>query len=347
LQAAILTGTNKLELKKIDKPKVQPGSILIKILSCGVCGSDIRIFKSGNNRVKYPAIIGHEIAGEIVEIGKGVHAFWQIGDKVAIGADVPCGSCNWCQNGIANCCDKNYAMGYQFSGGYAEYCLLEPMVVKYGPITKISSDLDPDIATMSEPLACSINAFERVYFSLGKSVLIIGSGPIGIMLALLAKTIGASLITIADIDKERLASAGTIAEPDQIINSSNEDLVKSGLKITKNQGFDAIFTACQSPEIQEQAMQLVAKRGFVNLFAGLPKTTRAISISSNNIHYKEAYITGSHGSTPRQHKTAVELIESKRINLAPLITHKFSLKEINKAFETASKKIGLRIIVKP
>ena len=136
MKAALLDGVDKIVLKEVATPTIKPGSILLKILACGVCGSDLRILSSGNNRVKYPAIIGHEIVGEVVAIGEGVSGFSN-GDRLAVGADVPCGECVWCTSGNGNCCDVNYAMGYQFSGGYAEYCLLEPLVVSHGAAEKV------------------------------------------------------------------------------------------------------------------------------------------------------------------------------------------------------------------
>ena len=139
MKAAILSGLNTLEVKETTLPKLKPGAVLVKVLACAVCGSDIRILETGNPRVQYPAIIGHEIAGEIVEAEKNAKGL-VVGNKVSIGADIPCGSCSWCQNGMGNCCDKNFAMGYQFSGGYAEYCLAhglpeECIRAQYGQIS--------------------------------------------------------------------------------------------------------------------------------------------------------------------------------------------------------------------
>src|SRR3989339_1112784 len=185
MKAAVITNYNIVEIQEIKTPEVKAGSVLIKVNVCAVCGSDIRIFETGNDRVKFPAVIGHEISGEVVEVGKNVNKF-KPKDKVAIGADIPCGNCSWCLNGMGNCCNTNYAMGYQFSGGFAQFCLLEPMVVNFGPITKISDNINMEEAALAEPLACCINGFERVFFSSGKTVLIFGAGPIGIMLSILA-----------------------------------------------------------------------------------------------------------------------------------------------------------------
>ncbi len=345
MRAAVLRGFDKIMVEDVPMPILRAGTILLKVKACSICGSDIRIMSSGNKRVKFPAIIGHEMAGEVAAIGKNVKGF-KIGDQLSIGADVPCGKCQYCKRGDGNCCGINYAMGYQFAGGFAQYCLLNEMVVKYGPICKIPKGVKMEEAALAEPLACCINGFERVCFSKGKSVLIIGAGPIGLLLLQTAKALGASLIVIADQDQARLKTSKRFA-PDHMIHTEKNDLVKTALRLTQQEGFDAIFTACPSADAQEAAVKLLAKRGVLNFFGGLSADSRNINIFSNDIHYKEAYVTGSHGSTPRQHKMAVALIAKKKVKVADLITHRFSLENIVEAFDTSKKRIGLKVVVIP
>ena len=116
MKAAVVEGLDIMSVQEVEKPVIDDNGVLVKVKACAVCGSDIRIFHSGNSRVRYPAIIGHEISGEVVEVGKNVSRF-SVGDRVAIGADVPCGECAFCEAGIGNNCQINYAMGYQFQGG--------------------------------------------------------------------------------------------------------------------------------------------------------------------------------------------------------------------------------------
>lgn len=345
MKAAVVTGLGSMQVMQVSVPKLVNESILLRVLACAVCGSDIRILDTGNSRVKYPAIIGHEIAGEVVEVGKEIDDF-RIGDKVAIGADVPCGRCEWCQNGMGNCCGMNYAIGYQFQGGFAEYCLLDPMVVRYGPICHIPEGVNLEHAALAEPLACCINGLERVFFAPGKSVLVIGAGPIGILLTQLAQAFGSPLTILYDIDPKRLEMA-QYAQADYYIDASTSDLSESVMEITRGRGADLVFTACPSPDAQEDAVKVVAKRGFVNFFGGLAGAARSIRIRANDIHYKELYITGSHGSTPRQHAMALDLIAAKRVDLSKLVTHRFALDDIHKAFDTVRNRIGLRVVVRP
>ena len=343
MRAAILAGIKQVHVGQVPIPEATPGALLLKILACGVCGSDIRIFNSGNSRVTYPAIVGHEIAAEIVEVGAGVEKF-HVGDLVSLAADVPCGECDWCQNGLGNCCEQNYAIGHQFPGGFAEYCLLDERVVRHGPISRIPPGVDVEQAALAEPLACCINGFERVGFAPGKSVLIIGAGPIGIMLALLARAFGAPLVILSDLDGERLQMAG-VAGADHYIDTASNDLIESIHTITAGRGADIVFTACPSPQAQEDALDVTATRGVINFFGGLPGEARSIHLNSNLVHYKEITLTGSHGSTPRQHAMAVDLIAAQRVNLSALITHRFPLEAIEQAFDAVQSRVGLKVLV--
>jgi L-iditol 2-dehydrogenase len=345
MRAAILKGKESIEVEDVATPSIKDHSILVKVKSCAICGSDLRILEHGHERVKYPAIIGHEISGKIVEIGDGVNNFKK-GDRITLGADVPCGICEHCINGIGNCCHANYAIGYQFPGGFAEYCLLEPMVVKYGPISKIPENISYDEASLAEPLACCINGMELAKMSIGKSVLVIGAGPVGCMMVMLSRVMGSPNVILAEKDSKRLSMAMGF-NADYCINNSIEDLHKRIMEITKGRGVDVAIVACPSIEAQEEAVKVVAKRGVVNLFGGLPRNSRDLSISSNLIHYKECYIVGAHGSVPRQHKIAAELIGSGRVDVKGLISHKFRLEDIKEGFSIMKTKNCLKVIIKP
>lgn len=345
MQAAVFMGENRIELQSREIPETKPGSVLIRVESCAICGSDLRIFKHGNERIMPPRIIGHEVAGEIIEIGQGVSHYHK-GDRVSVGADVPCGKCDFCNSGKANCCDVNLAIGYQFDGGFAQYMLLDPLVVSAGPLQKINADLEFDVAALSEPLACCINGYEVGMMRKNSTVVVFGAGPIGIMLALLGSVFEASKIIIIDPNSKRLDFAKKLGIQ-HILNPKECDVVSSVLDITDGAGGDMIFTACSEVGTHEQAIAMVAKRGVVNLFGGLPKSSRPISFYSNQIHYREAYITGSHGSTPMQHARAVEFISSKKIDISSLISHRFQLNQINEAFEQANSGHTMKVIINP
>jgi L-iditol 2-dehydrogenase len=343
--AARMHGIGDVRIEGVEKPVPGPGEILLKVEACAVCGSDIRIFRHGNDRLDYPAITGHEISGVISDVGGGTT--FSVGDRVSLGADVPSMADDWSKNGMGNLSDINYAVGYQFPGGFAEYCLLNELTVKFGPVALVPDSLDLELACLAEPLGCCINGLTQAKMKPGKTVLIIGAGPIGLLLARTARAFGAPLVVIADQDPVRVQQAEELGEP-KAVNSSEKSLIALiGELGLERQGFDIVLTACPSPQAQEQAVELVAKRGVVNFFGGLPGSQSSISINSNLIHYKEAFLTGSHGSTPKQHKLALELIASGRVDVAPFITHRFPLKKISEAFAVAESRLGLKAVIKP
>ena len=311
--------------------------------ACAVCGSDIRIYHFGNDRVKFPTIMGHEISGDIIAVGKNVTKVKQ-GDRVALGADVPCGTCYWCTNGMCNNCKTNYAIGYQFEGGFQEKMVLNEITLKYGPITRIPDNLSYEEATLAEPLACIINGFELGKFSLGKSICIIGLGPIGNMMLELTRSYGASKVFAAEISHDRIEKAKTIFPDARYVDVSKEDLVKTVLEETEGLGVDFAITPSGSVKAHEDAANIVGNRGVVNLFGGL-KNQPKLCIDSNIIHYKECTILGSHGSTPRHHKMAMDLIANGYIDAKKYISKVFSLNDIIKAFEYTESKKGLKAVV--
>ena len=330
--AAVLKGPDALVVEEMPVPEIDDDSALLRVESVAVCGSDVRILHHGNPRVKPPAVIGHEVAGTIVKAGKGVTRVKE-GETVALGADVPCGVCRWCRNGLGNNCRINYAIGYQIPGGFAEYMKLPKLVLDEGPVTAFGGGLTFDEAALAEPLACAINGLELAGMRLGKTVAIIGLGPIGCMMIDLARVMGAVKVIAVQRSRLRMEIARNY-EADAYIASNEE-------------GPDIVMTTCGSVESHEQAIQMVAHRGCVNLFGGLGKDARPISVLSNTIHYKECFVTGSHGSVPRHHELAVRLLENGSVRVQPLITHRFPLADIHEAFRVMESREGMKVIVHP
>jgi len=345
MKAAVLEELDKIVVREVDNPQIDDDSALLKVESVAVCGSDVRIFHHGNPRVKPPAIIGHETAGVIVKAGKNVTRVKE-GDRVAVGADVPCGQCHWCRNGLGNNCEINYAIGYQIPGAFAEYMKLPRLVLEEGPVAPFGDALSFDVAALAEPVACVLNGLELVGMSLGRSIAIIGMGPIGCMMIDAARAMGAVKVICAELSPERMKIARKY-DADVYINSKEEDLVARCREETGGEGPDVVMTTCPSVEAHEQAIEMVAHRGHVNLFGGLGKHVRPMSVLSNTIHYKECFVTGSHGCVPRHHELAVKLLERGMVRTEPIITHHFPLDDINEAFQTMETQAGMKIIVHP
>lgn len=345
MKAAVLEGLGRLVVQDVPKPTIDDDGALLRVESVAICGSDVRIVSNGNPRVQPPTIIGHEISGVVVEAGRNVTRV-KVGDRVAIGADVPCGQCHWCRNGMGNNCTVNYAVGYQLSGGFAEYMPLPRLLLDEGPVTVFSDQLSFDEAALAEPLACAINGLELVGMSLGKSVVIIGLGPIGCMMIDLAHIMGATSVIGVQRSALRMEIARSY-KADAYIFSGNEDVVGACRAATGGEGPDVVMTTCGSVEAHEQAIEMVAHRGYVNLFGGLKTDARPMSLLSNKIHYKECFVTGSHGSVPRHHELAVRLLEKGLVRVNPLITHRFPLDQVNEAFAVMEGRTGMKIIVHP
>ena len=346
MKAAVWHGPNDLRVENKNIPDVVAGSILLKVESCAVCGSDLRIFREGNVRIEAPRIIGHEIAGTVVEIGENVTKF-SVGDRVSVGADIPCGECEHCKSGRPNCCDINLAIGYQYDGGFAEYILLPPIVVEIGPVQKIATEISTDYAALAEPLACCLNGYELATMKPGLSIAVFGAGPIGLMLIALAKQLynSSKIIAIEPSELRRQKAlefgANIVIDPIQI------NPVEEVMRLTNNAGIDRIFTACPVVQTHEQAVEIVAKRGVINFFFVLAKSEPPIKLLSNTLHYKEAYIMGSHGSTPEQHLAALKLIENGKIDVKSFVTHSISLNKIKDALNIASSGDAIKVIIKP
>lgn len=345
MKAAVLERLGSIQVKQIERPRCEAGEAVLKVESCAVCGSDLRIFHHGNSRVEVPAIMGHEIAGVVVEVGEGVSKVKK-GDRIALGADVPCGTCYWCRNGMGTNCAINYAVGYQFPGGFQQYMKLNRTILDYGPVTPIPDGVSYDEAAVAEPLACAINGLELAQFALGKSLCVIGLGPIGCMMLELSKVYGASKVFAAQRSRRRLEMARQFLPTARFVATEEEDLVDVVMKETDGAGVDLVITTAGTVKAHEDAVAIVGHRGFVNLFGGL-KNQPKLSIDSNLIHYKECFVMGSHGSLPRHHRKAVDLIAAGHVNAGTYISRRFPLDRIDQALAYHESREGLKVIVKP
>lgn len=335
---------NKLEMVEREIPKLGTNEALLRVESCGICGSDIKILKHGNHRIKSGQIIGHEISGKIVKTNN-VKDF-SVGDRVSIGADIPCKKCDNCVNNKINKCSENLAIGHEFEGGFSQFMVLSSHLLRFGPIKKIDR-LEYDLACMAEPLACCINGFEKVSFRTYDKVLIMGCGPIGLMLAFLAKKRGINTILISDISDKRLIMLKNFDFITAGVNSKQTNLNEWIKNKTKNTGVDLIFTANNSIDSHKEAIKILNPNTVVNFFGGLPSSSPNITIDTNEIHYKEAVLTGSHGSSPIQHSKAVDIIKKNKVFFKKLITKKTTITNYKEAFKLASSPNNLKVIINP
>ena len=327
--SAYLISPKKIELIKNKVSNFENVYLIIKVNSCMICGSDIRIFKEGSSRIKVPRIIGHETSGTVVlsKINK-----FKVGDKVSLGADIEK--------------ETNFAFGYEIDGGFSQYIFLNKKIAKKAPISKFRKNISFDEAALAEPLACCINGIEKVSLQPKKVVTIFGAGPIGLMIALLAQNLNSKKIFIVDVNSKRLQQAKKILKCN-VIQFNKKKFVKEFYKKNNNMGSDYIFTANPSIETHKLALDIANKGCVINLFGGVSKKASKINIDSNFIHYNEINLMGSHGSSHLQHKKALSMIDNKMINLKPLISHKIKLKNLIKGYNILLRGEGIKVAIKP
>jgi len=345
MKAALLTQIDSLSLQMVPIPEIDDNSALMRVRACAVCASDIKILHKGHPRLTYPQIVGHEFSGEIVEVGKNVTRF-KVGDRVSCGCDISCGVCKSCKNGWATHCDTPHAFGHDIGGGFAEYCLLPQYSLEGGPVHKIPDHLSFEEAALAEPFACIINAMELIRIRWGDRVVIIGAGPLGCLMIEAVRSLGASKVILIDRSADRLSQA-QIFGADAYINCAEEDMDQKVMALTDNIGADVVITATPAPDNHLDALRLTRTRGRICFFGGLIKGTFPKDFDTNVIHYKELTVVGAHGSNSRQHQLAVDLIGSGSINVKPMITAKFPLDDILKAYALTEARVGLRNVVIP
>jgi L-iditol 2-dehydrogenase len=344
MKGAILKDIEELEIKEVKVPEPKENEILIKVKSCAICGTDIKVFHHGHKHIVFPRITGHEVSGIVFKVGKNVKEYKE-GDRVAVAPAIPCGKCYYCRKGQQTMCDNLKAIGYHYDGGFAEYMLVPENAVLNGCVNKIPDNLSFELASIAEPLACVINGQILSRIETGDIVLILGAGPIGILHALLAKINGAGKIILADISEERIKEAEFTDV--YLVNMSKNDIYEEIKNITDGHMADKVIVAVGSKNAQELSLKLVAKRGSINFFGGLPKESPYIQFDSNLLHYGEFFVVGTHGSTPLHNKIAIELLSSGRINAEKLITHKLPLEKIKDGFEIVENKKGLKVLIIP
>ncbi len=337
------------DIRLEDAPEPAPGAqeVKIRVRACSTCGTDVKISKFGHHHIDPPRVMGHEIAGEIVEVGADVAGGWQPGDRVQVIAAIPCGECEDCRAGHMTICPNQVSMGYHFDGGFAEFMVVPDNVLRVDGLNRIPDGVSFAEASVAEPLACALNAQELVHVEKGDDVVVIGSGPIGCLHVRLARSRGARRVFLVELSKERLQLAAERVEPDAAIVASEVDPVARVLELTDGRGADVVITAAASGRAQEQALQMVARGGRISFFGGLPKDDPVIALDSNLVHYRELMIMGANGSSPDHNKRALDLIASGAVPVDDLITHRLTLEQVLDGIGIVSRGEAIKVTIEP
>lgn len=343
MKAAILTDVGKLSIQDAPMPQPDSGGVVVRIEACAICTTDVKIYRHGYSGFQPPLILGHELSGTIHALGSCVTG-WQKGDRVAVGPNIACSDCWFCLRGFPTACDNLKIIGVHMDGGFAEFVHIPDEAVKGGCLNLIPSGVSFEEAALIDPLSCAINASELSGIREGDTVVVIGAGPTGCLNVEVAKSLGAKVILVQR-SPQRLKNAH-FAEADVYICAGTEDVKSRVRQETEGRGADAVIVACNSSQAQEDALELVRKRGSVNFFGGLPKNEPTIKLNSNLVHYRELFITGTHGGSSEHCRRAVSLIATGKIKAKRYLTHQFYLEELLAGIETVERKEGLKTIIK-
>ncbi|MGI6083960.1 MAG: zinc-dependent dehydrogenase [Acetivibrionales bacterium] len=343
MKAVILSGPNQFAPGTIEKPIPGSGDVVIRMRATAICGTDIRILEGKKTKgVRYPSVIGHEMCGEISEIGSEVSGF-AIGDRVSVANVIPCGNCSSCLGGRENACLNRKALGYEFDGGFAEYVLIPRIALQSGNVVKLPDSVSYEEGALIEPLSCCIRGLKNAGTKFGDTVLIVGAGPIGLMHMQLAKIAGAFKTIVSEPNAYRLATAKKLGA-DVVVDPNNENLEEIVMRETDGLGADVIILAIGVPAMVNQCLKLCKRGGSVNLFAGFSGTGES-TIEANLIHYNELNVNGSTAYRRIDYLEAARMVAAQRINLKELVTHKFTIDEFDKAYNVAKSGEGLKIVI--
>lgn len=348
MNSAILRDIKRLVIEDADRPVCPKDGLIVRIKACAVCATDVKIYNYGHSLLQLPRVLGHEVAGIIDEVGPALGDRFAPGQRVAVCAVVNCGECIYCRRAIPSMCLNLKAFGYHYDGGYQEYMVVPQEAIRCGGVNVLADELSFEEASIAELLACCINGQGLSGFRLGQNVLILGSGPVGILQTQLARAQGASSIYLADVVSDRLEQAKKIcgnALSGILMSNDNEALMRKVKEITDGYGFDQVMVCCSAPSAQQVSLEAVAKCGCVNYFGGLPKGNSQVTLDTNLVHYKQCRVTGTHGSSADDNRMALDLICSGIISVKPLITSVIDLTGLESALQGGNPGSGLKTVV--
>lgn len=342
MKAALLYGVKDLKVEDVAMPKLEAGEVLVKVKAATTCGTDLKIFQRGyvERVIRLPTIFGHEWAGDVVGVGKGLD--WpKKGMRVRAGNSAPCLHCTMCQRGKYNLCENMIWLW----GAYAEYIKVPARMV-FVNMQEIPPNVAYEEAAITEPLACVLHGVDEARVKLGDTVAIIGTGPIGLLHLLTVRRMGAAKVIMIDLVDERLKFAEKLGA-DVTINGKTDDAVERVRQLTGGHGADVVIEAIGFPATWEQALRLVRKGGTVLEFGGCPPGTE-VRVSTEMLHYGEVTVLGAFHTTPLHFRKALDLIASRTIDVRPLVTKRMMLDEIVQAFEIlATSKTEIKIALTP
>lgn len=341
MKAAILVKPGQLEIRKIPVPACPAGGVLVKIMACGICSADLKMISKGHRTLVYPRILGHEIAGIVA---KSRSALFKEGDRVQVAPGLRCGRCIQCRRKSDNQCEQRQILGFNKDGGFADYLSIPIEGPLAGRLNLLPDKLSFSNAVLAEPLACCINAQDKIALQQEDTVLIIGAGPLGLLHTALACLQNVKNVWVAEIDAYRRTVAHSLGA-DRVFDPAEENLFQALKDATASKRVDVIIFATSEVGLDEKFIKLLSPGGRVSFFSGTLPLYSKLQLDSNLIHYHELVLTGAYGCTADQNRRAVDLIASKNIPVQELISQRVVLDNIMQGLESTKSKKGLKSIV--
>jgi L-iditol 2-dehydrogenase len=346
MKAGLRDGLGKIKCIEIPKPVILPNEVLVQVKSVGICGSDINRILIETNEKWDKLVIGHEFGGIVTEIGKDV-TYVKIGDKVTGAPLVPCHKCDWCKKGLFSLCKSYSFIGSRKNGAFAEY-----VAFPEENIIKIESDLSFDKIALIEPITVCLHPILKLHNLLNSSVLVMGTGAIGLLAVQIFKAMGAYPIIASDVVEEKLALAKKMGA-DITVNVAKQNLEEVTGKLPK-QGVDVIFESSGSAPAKKSAIKAACGGGIILLVGTSPRDITFEAELFELITRKELHLAGSwmNYSAPwpgTEWRTALQMLESGSISDEGLISHRYPLDKISDAFKLISdnKELFVKVILNP
>ena len=339
-------GVNDVRLEEVPVPEVGPGEILVRVHTCGICGTDLKKISMGSHSA--PRIFGHETSGVVAKVGEGVHKF-SVGERVVVFHHIPCGECYYCRHKtFAQCATYKKVgctAGFEPSGGgFAEYARVMDWIVKKGTV-RIPDGISFEQACFVEPVNTCIKGIETLRLEAGETVLVIGQGPIGLILATLAKRAGARVIT-SDLHPARLTIANSLGLK-LTVDASRADAGEAVRGMTEGRGADAVILAVGGSGLIRPAMDATRPGGRVLLFA---QTVRGeATIDPAAVCVDEKTLLGSYSASVDLQEESVRFVMNREMDLERLISHRFPLESGVEALNLAAhpQPDSMKIVIQP
>ena len=328
MQAAVLHGREDIRIESVPVPRAEPGELIVRVGAALTCGTDLKVFRRGYHArmIVPPALFGHELAGTVVEAGKGVTEFAPGARVVALNS-APCGHCYFCEHSQENLCDDLLFN----NGAYAEFIRVPARIVAKNTL-QVPEHVPLEHAALTEPLACAVHGFEDSRPCPGATVAVIGGGPLGLMILHVAALAGCEVIAIVKHDGQ-VEAARQLGAAHVVQTSSIRKAIRDTRALTpKDRGVDIAIEAVGVPEAWQEAVEMVRKGGTVNFFGGCAVGTH-VTLDTNRIHYNDITLRATFHHTPAMCRKALDLIASGKFQAGAFITGHAHLYELNRVFE--------------